>query len=179
MLKAKYKLFTPVLEFYDDGEYVASYVGGPPSLNFANGKYYGLSLSTPDWVKCPVIPRGKAKIACIVDYHYEVVDDEASADKICGTEHGEIYYKGGELEIVAHAETLLNSDSGIIVCNKHVYHVIRHIKNNSLRVANLFENDNLVGSITSNLLGIKTKFKKDLSLSEKVFLTILSGVWKT
>ena len=75
--------------------------------------------SAAEWVEKPVLPKGSAKIACIVDYHYEVVANEASADIIICSNGGETtYYKEGELEVVAHSETTLDGSSEVIVCNK-------------------------------------------------------------
>lgn len=181
MLKVKDKLLLPISDYFEDRQYVASYDGGPCTLIFANGKEFSVSFWTPDWVEKPVLPKGSAKIACIVDYHYEVVANEASADKIIYSNGGETtYYKEGELEVVAHSETPLDGSSGIIVCNKKNYKVIRSKTRLGFSVAEIYDDDHSIAIIKSNLFGTgkKSIFKNDLPLSDRVFITHLAEDWR-
>jgi hypothetical protein len=157
---------------------VASFDGGPCVLTFANEKTYSLSLWTPDWVENLVFPKGSAKIACILDYHYKVVANEESADMIHFAHSGETtYYKEGELEVVAHSETPLDSNSGVIVCNKKKYKVIRTKNRLGFSVVELYQNDLSIALIKSKLFSMKSIFKNDLPLSDRVFITLLSIDW--
>ena len=177
MLKIKHRLLSPRSDYFEDGQYVASYDGGPCNLVFANGKTYSFSIWTPEWVENLVFPKGSANIACIIDYHYKVVSNEASADMICYDSSGEpTYYKEGELEVVAHSETPFDSNSGVIVCNKKKYKVIRKSSLNFFS-AELYENDHSIASIKSKLFSTESIFKNDLPLSDRVFITILSFNW--
>jgi hypothetical protein len=178
MLKVKDKLLSPLKEYFEDGQFVASFDGGPGTLIFANGKEFSFSLWSPEWVEKPVLPKGSAKIACIVDFHHEVVANEASADKIIYSNGSETtYYKEGELEVVAHSETPLDGSSGIIVCNKNNYKVIRSKTRLGFSVSEIYDDDHSIAIIKDKLVGAKSIFKNDLPLSDRVFITHLSFNW--
>ena len=117
----------------------------------------------------------------VVDFHHEVVANEASADKMIYSNGGETtYYKEGELEIVAHSETPLDGSSGIIVCNKKNYKVIRSKTRLGFSVAEIYDDDHSIAIIKSNLFGTgkKSIFKNDLPLSDRVFITHLAEDWR-
>ena len=171
MLIIKHKLLSPRADYFEDEQYVASYDGGSSNLVFANGKEYSISFGSRELVENLVFPKGSANIACIIDYHWEVVTNEALADKTRWTYSGEtIYYKIGELEVVAHSETPLNSNSGVIVCNKKKCKVIRKFFS-----AELYENDHSIASIKSEIFSEESIFKIDLPLSDRVFITVLTA----
>ena len=55
---------------------MADYDGGSCELYFNDDKFYSLSLWSSDLIENGVYPTGTAKIACIEDFHYEVVADD-------------------------------------------------------------------------------------------------------
>jgi hypothetical protein len=170
--------FSARIKFFEDRQYVALFDGGPCGLVFTNGKEYSFSTWMPGWIENPVFPKGSANIACIADYHYQIVSDEALADMTHFAPSGEItYYKAGELEIVAHSETPFNSQSEwVIVCNKKQYKVVHTRKRFGYR-AELYQDNQSVASINQTLFWATTNFKKTLPLSERVFITLLAGDW--
>jgi len=175
MLKVKHRLLSARSDFFEDEQFVASYDGGPCNLFFDNGKEYSFSLWNPELVENLVFPKGSAKIACILDFHFEVVDNEESADMIRWSHSGvETYYKEGELEVVAHSETRLDINSEVIVCNKKKYKVIRTKSRLGDSLVQLYENDYYIASIKMKLFSTDSIFKNDLPLSDRVFINLLA-----
>ncbi len=181
MLRTKHRLFSARSDYFDNGQYVATYDGGPCSLIFADGKEYSFSLWTEEWVKDRILPKGTAHIACIIDYNYEIVFDEASADRIDYDNRGGVtYYKEGGVTIVAHSETPIDDNSRWwIICNKKVYKIL-YSKRFFSYEAKLYEDDNLIGSISPTqpfFSTTRSRFVKEMPLSERVFITLLASPW--
>ena len=178
MLRTKHRLFSARSDYFDNGQYVATYDGGPCSLIFADGKEYSFSLWTEEWVKDRILPKGTAHIACLIDYNYEIVFDEASADRIHYDNRGGVtYYKEGGVTIVAHSETPLDSKSQwLIVCNRKKYDCIYNEKFFS-SLATILENENLIGSIKVKSFTESSRFVKDMPLSERIFIGLLAIPW--
>ena len=181
MLRIKHRVISSRDDYFDDGQYVATYDGGPCTLLFANGKEYEFSLWSEELIENRIYPEGEANIACIIDFNYETVSDRASADRIDHDGRGEVtYYKEGKTTIVAHAETPIDSNSKwVIVCNKKKYDVIYSTKYWST-LAQISENGKLIGSNSTTGLFFsqtRSRFIKDIPLSERVFISLLAGPW--
>jgi hypothetical protein len=177
MLKVKHRL-SACSDFFERGIPVASYDGGPCNLTFADGKTYLFTLQSPGWVKNLVYPVGEAKIASVVDFHYAVVDDEALASEIHTSFSGvTTYYKEGNPEVVAHSETPLDNAPELILCNGKEYKVLRNKGRFGSSVVELYEKDNCVALIKTKLFRTKSTFKKNLTLPDRVFITLLAFDW--
>ncbi len=177
MLKVKHRL-SARSDFFERGIPVAIYDGGPCDLTFPDGKTCLFSLLSSGWVENPVYPKGVAKIACIADLHYAVVDNKASASRIRTSPSGEkIYFKEGKLEVVAHSETPLDDRPELIICNKKEYKVLRNKGHFGSSVVELYEKDYCVALIKTKLFRTKSTFKENLPLLDRVFITLLAFDW--
>lgn len=174
-LTAKIRSFGSLIIFFENGEYIADFDGGPCVLWFHNGKQYSYDeWSARKCVKERVFQEA-TEINCIADYHYTVVPDEHSASMTFYGFNGEtVYYKEGELEVVARSERACFSGLEVIVCNKRAYRVVR-TKKLFAWVAKLYEDDQPIATVTTRLFSLKAVFNNDLPLKERVFITLL--VW--
>jgi hypothetical protein len=165
--------------FFHDGRHVADYDGGSCELYFNDGKFYSLSLWSSDLIENGVYPTGTAKIACIEDFHCEVVADEESADLIRIPDYGETtYFKEGEVEVVAHSETpIVDNSEWAIVCNKKQYKATCTRKLFGFQIIELYEDDARIASIYLRWFSAQSHFECELPLPEQVFITLLAFNW--
>ncbi len=196
MLRVKHRRFSALDDYFDDGQNVATFDGGPCTIVFDEGKEYLIVFwhQEDEEIEDRIYPEGTAKIISIIDTNKEIVFDKASATSIFYGDNGEVrYYKSGESITVAHSEIPLNNYSNsnwtlvyetsewMFVCNKKKYNVMyKHRLFYS--ISKIYESEKLIGKLFTIdfLLSHRTwtYFFKEMSLLERVFVTLLSFRWK-
>ena len=187
MLRFKTRRFNLCTDYYENGQGVATYDPGPGYFYFSDGKEFNFSRWNEDLVEDRIYPKGKAKIACIIDWNYESISDEESADRIIDDGHGVItYYREGEPTVVAYSETPVDQNSHCIIGCSGIRYDCTFERNSYWRLARtalakISDNGHLVGQV-SEFDSIfyfrgKSHFLIDLPLTERVFITLLAYPW--
>jgi hypothetical protein len=177
------------MEFWEEGQCVAVYEGGPETLFIESTEFSLSHLGNPEDVlkesgAGPILPIGSAHIGVLYDHHNEEIQlppdyvGDMSGFLIQFGEDGPRYFKSRETELVAHFETPYDDTARTaLAVNRRTYRAIRKRRRIAASRTIITEEDTPVAEVSHGFLSDRIHFYIDLSLRERIFITLMQSDW--